>query len=284
MLLGLVAPTAGRALVGGRRRRPGTAETNSGADTEATGFHPRPDRQDHLRVLAGGAESRQRGCRGSGHRRPHGRGRAAGARLPSACASASALPPRSWETRACTSSTRANDLDPSRDGRTARPAAGPGHRRTHDLDVQPRARRGRRRPWTAWSSFRAARSATPVRFKRLTGTQGETLEAAFLRLTSDIDTDPVAGASCTPLTTAIRAEVLKLRARRSRGQWLLLAARPGAGHRGHQRPHGLRRRPAQPGHPGKGALARVLNLMFALAFRISRSGASTGTRRSPIPT
>jgi len=53
MLLGLVTPTAGRALIGGRRY----ADLDSpravvGTVLEATGFHPGRRGQDHLRVLA----------------------------------------------------------------------------------------------------------------------------------------------------------------------------------------------------------------------------------------
>jgi ABC-2 type transport system ATP-binding protein len=53
MLLGLVTPTAGRALIDGRRY----ADLDSprrvvGAVLEATGFHPGRRGQDHLRVLA----------------------------------------------------------------------------------------------------------------------------------------------------------------------------------------------------------------------------------------
>jgi len=53
MLLGLVEPTAGRALIGGLRyadlRQPRRAV---GAVLEATGFHPGRTGRDHLRVLA----------------------------------------------------------------------------------------------------------------------------------------------------------------------------------------------------------------------------------------
>jgi ABC-2 type transport system ATP-binding protein len=53
MLLGLVAPTAGRALIGGRRyvdlREP---RRSVGAVLEATGFHPGRTGRDHLRVIA----------------------------------------------------------------------------------------------------------------------------------------------------------------------------------------------------------------------------------------
>ena len=53
MLLGLVAPTAGEALIGGRRYaeldRPRRV---AGAVLEATGFHPGRRGRDHLRVLA----------------------------------------------------------------------------------------------------------------------------------------------------------------------------------------------------------------------------------------
>jgi ABC-2 type transport system ATP-binding protein len=56
MALGLVAPTAGEALIGGRRYaelpRPRRVV---GAVLEATGFHPGRTGRDHLRVLARGA-------------------------------------------------------------------------------------------------------------------------------------------------------------------------------------------------------------------------------------
>ncbi|HEY3870505.1 MAG TPA: ATP-binding cassette domain-containing protein [Actinocrinis sp.] len=56
MLLGLVRPSAGEALIGGRRyaqlERP---RTEVGAVLEATGFHPGRRGRDHLRILARGA-------------------------------------------------------------------------------------------------------------------------------------------------------------------------------------------------------------------------------------
>src|SRR5690349_3775660 len=53
MLLGLVAPTAGSALVGGQRYADlGQPRGSVGAVLEATGFHPGRTRRDHLRVLA----------------------------------------------------------------------------------------------------------------------------------------------------------------------------------------------------------------------------------------
>lgn len=53
MILGLVAPTAGQALIGGRRYAdlPGPRKS-VGAVLEATGFHPGRRGRDHLRILA----------------------------------------------------------------------------------------------------------------------------------------------------------------------------------------------------------------------------------------
>ncbi len=54
MLLGLVAPTAGRALIAGRPYRDlAHPRRTVGAVLEATGFHPGRRGRDHLRVLAG---------------------------------------------------------------------------------------------------------------------------------------------------------------------------------------------------------------------------------------
>jgi ABC-2 type transport system ATP-binding protein len=53
ILLGLVAPTAGEALIGGRRYADLAAPRRTvGAVLEATGFHPGRRGRDHLRVLA----------------------------------------------------------------------------------------------------------------------------------------------------------------------------------------------------------------------------------------
>ena len=56
MLLGLVAPTEGEALIGGRRYADLTSPRRTvGAVLEATGFHPGRTGRDHLRVIAQGA-------------------------------------------------------------------------------------------------------------------------------------------------------------------------------------------------------------------------------------
>ena len=53
MLLGLVTPTSGTALVGGRRYADLPAPRRTvGAVLEATGFHPGRRGRDHLRILA----------------------------------------------------------------------------------------------------------------------------------------------------------------------------------------------------------------------------------------
>ena len=57
MLLGLVAPTAGRALIEGRRYADlATPRHVVGEVLEATGFHPGRTGRDHLRILATAAE------------------------------------------------------------------------------------------------------------------------------------------------------------------------------------------------------------------------------------
>jgi ABC-2 type transport system ATP-binding protein len=56
MILGLVAPTSGEALIGGRRYASLDHPRRAvGAVLEATGFHPGRTGRDHLRVLAQGA-------------------------------------------------------------------------------------------------------------------------------------------------------------------------------------------------------------------------------------
>ena len=56
MLLGLVAPTEGEALIGGRRYADlASPRRTVGAVLEATGFHPGRTGRDHLRVIARGA-------------------------------------------------------------------------------------------------------------------------------------------------------------------------------------------------------------------------------------
>src|SRR5262245_23051420 len=53
MALGLVRPTAGEALIGGRRYGElGRPRRVVGAQLEATGFHPGRRGRDHLRILA----------------------------------------------------------------------------------------------------------------------------------------------------------------------------------------------------------------------------------------
>src|SRR2546430_16554284 len=61
MLLGLVRPTAGEALIGGRPYQQLTRpRAGVGALLEATGFHPGPRVGDHLRALAAGVPDRRR--------------------------------------------------------------------------------------------------------------------------------------------------------------------------------------------------------------------------------
>jgi ABC-2 type transport system ATP-binding protein len=200
MLLGLVAPTAGRALISGRRYgdldQPRRAV---GAVLEATGFHPGRTGRDHLRVLAeaGGIPAARvpqvldtAGLTDAAGRRV--RGYSLGMRQRLGLAAALLGDPR-----VLILDEPANGLDPAgmvelRD--LLRGLAAEGRTILMSSHVLSEVAQTVDRVVIVASG--ALRYAGPL--KELTGTQGETLEAAFLRLTYDINTDPVAGASCTP--------------------------------------------------------------------------------------
>ncbi len=187
MLLGLVAPTAGRALIGGRRyadlREPRRAV---GAVLEATGFHPGRTGRDHLRVLAeaGGIPAErvaaaldQAGLAGAAGRRV--RGYSLGMRQRLGLAAALLGDPR-----VLILDEPANGLDPA------------GMAELRDL-LRGLAAGGRTVLMSSHVLSEVAQTVDRViiiaggtlRFagplSELTGGRGETLEAAFLRLTSD---------------------------------------------------------------------------------------------------
>ena len=200
MLLGLVAPTAGRALISGRRYGDlDQPRRTVGAVLEATGFHPGRTGRDHLRVLAeaGGIPAARvpqvldiAGLTDAADRRV--RGYSLGMRQRLGLAAALLGDPR-----VLILDEPANGLDPAgmvelRD--LLRGLAAEGRTILMSSHVLSEVAQTVDRVVIVASG--ALRYAGPL--KELTGTQGETLEAAFLRLTSDINTDPVAGASCTP--------------------------------------------------------------------------------------
>jgi ABC-2 type transport system ATP-binding protein len=192
MLLGLVAPTAGSALIGGQRyadlRQP---RRTVGAVLEATGFHPGRTGRDHLRVLAaaGGIPAErvaavldQVGLADAAGRRV--RGYSLGMRQRLSLATALLGDPR-----VLILDEPANGLDPAgmaelrdllrglaADGRTVLMSS-------HVLsEVAQTVNR------VIIVAGGALRFAGPL--SELTGGRGETLEAAFLRLTSDRSRQP----------------------------------------------------------------------------------------------
>jgi ABC-2 type transport system ATP-binding protein len=197
MLLGLVRPTAGRALIGGRRYagldQPRRAV---GAVLEVTGFHPGRTGRDHLRVLAQAAgipRSRvapvlgQVGLADAADRRV--RGYSLGMRQRLGLAAALLGDPR-----VLILDEPANGLDPA------------GMAKLRDL-VRGLAAEGRTVLMSSHVLSEVAQTVDRViiiaggtlryagPLKELTGAHGETLEAAFLRLTSDLTTAPTAGAA-----------------------------------------------------------------------------------------
>ncbi|MEV5876407.1 ATP-binding cassette domain-containing protein [Streptomyces sp. NPDC052101] len=196
MLLGLVTPTAGRALIDGRRyadlRDPRRVV---GAVLEATGFHPGRRGLDHLRILAGtGGISRSRveevlervGLADAAHRRVGGYSLGMRQRL----GLASAL---LGDPKVLILDEPANGLDPAgmadlRD--LLRDLAGEG--RTVLMSSHVLSEVAQTVDRVVIVAGGTLRHAGPL--SELTGAQGETLEAAFLRLTSAPDTDPATGA------------------------------------------------------------------------------------------
>jgi ABC-2 type transport system ATP-binding protein len=195
MLLGLVRPTAGQALIGGRRYagldRPRAVV---GAVLEVTGFHPGRTGRDHLRVLAragGIAGARvqpvldRTGLAGAADRRVRGYSLGMRQRLGLAAALLGDPPVLILD-------EPANGLDPA------------GVAELRDL-VRGLAAEGRTVLMSSHVLSEVAQTVDRViivaggalryagPLAELTA-QGETLEAAFLRLTSAATTAPAAGA------------------------------------------------------------------------------------------
>jgi ABC-2 type transport system ATP-binding protein len=188
MLLGLVTPTEGSALIGGRRYA-GLAEPRRtvGAVLEATGFHPGRTGRDHLRILAvaGGIPAErvaavlgQVGLAENADRRV--RGYSLGMRQRLGLAAALLGRPQ-----VLILDEPANGLDPA------------GMAELRDL-LRGLAAEGRTVLMSSHVLSEVAQTVERViiiaggtlRFAGplgdLTGMRGETLEAAFLRLTSDL--------------------------------------------------------------------------------------------------
>lgn len=204
MLLGLVTPTAGRALIDGRHY----AELNEprrvvGAVLEATGFHPGRRGRDHLRILAevsGIPRSRVEevldrvGLADAADRRVGGYSLGMRQRL----GLASAL---LGDPRVLVLDEPANGLDPAGSAQLRdllRSLAGEGRTVLMSSHVLSEVEQTVDRVVIVAGG--ALRYAGPL--DELTGAKGETLEAAFLRLTSnpgtDSDTDLAAEAATTP--------------------------------------------------------------------------------------
>jgi ABC-2 type transport system ATP-binding protein len=188
MLLGLVTPTGGSALIGGRRyadlREPRRAV---GAVLEATGFHPGRTGRDHLRVLAeaGGIAAErvaavlgQAGLESAADRRV--RGYSLGMRQRLGLAAALLGDPG-----VLILDEPANGLDPAgmaelRDVLRALAADG----RTILMSSHVLSEVAQTVDRVIIIAGGTLRFAGPL--GELTGVRGETLEAAFLRLTADL--------------------------------------------------------------------------------------------------
>jgi ABC-2 type transport system ATP-binding protein len=197
MLLGLVTPTAGRALIDGRHyaqlREPRRAV---GAVLEATGFHPGRRGRDHLRILAQGSgipRSRVEevldrvGLTDAADRRVGGYSLGMRQRLGLAAALLG-------DPRVLVLDEPANGLDPAgmadlRD--LLRALAGEGAAVLMSSHVLSEVAQTVDRVVIVAGG--TLRYAGPV--AELTGAMGETLEAAFLRLTSAPDTNAATGAA-----------------------------------------------------------------------------------------
>jgi ABC-2 type transport system ATP-binding protein len=200
MLLGLVTPTSGTALIDGRPyaalRRPRRVV---GAVLEATGFHPGRRGRDHLRVLAqagGIAPGRvdevleQVGLADAGRRRVGGYSLGMRQRL----GLASAL---LGDPQVLVLDEPANGLDPAgmadlRDLLRGLAAEG----RTVLMSSHVLSEVAQTVDRVVIVAGGTLRHAGPL--AELTAAQGETLEAAFLRLTATPDTDP-RGAATAPV-------------------------------------------------------------------------------------
>ncbi|MFE9098631.1 ABC transporter ATP-binding protein [Streptomyces sp. NPDC007264] len=201
MLLGLVRPTAGRALIDGRRYAELSAPRRTvGAVLEATGFHPGRRGRDHLRILArAGGIPRSRveevlervGLADAAHRRVGGYSLGMRQRLGLAGALLG-------DPGVLVLDEPANGLDPAgmaelRD--LLRDLAAEGRTVLMSSHVLSEVEQTVDRVVIVAGG--TLRHAGPL--AELTGAKGETLEAAFLRLTSTRDSDPVTGAATAPV-------------------------------------------------------------------------------------
>jgi ABC-2 type transport system ATP-binding protein len=197
MLLGLVTPTAGSALIGGQRYADlGEPRRAVGAVLEATGFHPGRTGRDHLRVLAIAsgipaervtAVLAQVGLAGAADRRV--RGYSLGMRQRLGLAAALLGDPQ-----VLILDEPGNGLDPAgmaelRDQLRALAADG----RTILMSSHVLSEVAQTVDRVIIIAGGTLRYAGPL--ADLTTVRGETLEAAFLRLTSDRGTTSRAGAA-----------------------------------------------------------------------------------------
>ncbi|MER6355650.1 ABC transporter ATP-binding protein [Streptomyces sp. NPDC001634] len=197
MLLGLVTPTAGRALIDGRHYAALTEPRRVvGAVLEATGFHPGRRGRDHLRILAqagGIPDSRVEkvldrvALADAAHRRVGGYSLGMRQRLGLAAALLG-------DPEVLVLDEPANGLDPA------------GMADLRDL-LRGLAEEGRTVLMSSHVLSEVAQTVDRVvivaggtlrhagPLAELTAAKGETLEGAFLRLTAAPDTDPATGAA-----------------------------------------------------------------------------------------
>ncbi len=201
MILGLITPTAGRALIGGRRY----AELENprrvvGAVLETGGFHPGRSGRDHLRILARSSDlppARVQqvldrvGLADAAGRRVGGYSLGMRQRLGLACALLG-------DPRVLILDEPANGLDPA------------GMAELRDL-LRALAAEGRTVLMSSHVLSEVAQSVDRVviiadgtlryagTLAALTGAEGGTLEAAFLRLTSNPHRTAAAGAATAPV-------------------------------------------------------------------------------------
>jgi ABC-2 type transport system ATP-binding protein len=200
MLLGLVKPTAGRALIGGRRYAELSEPRRSvGAVMEATGFHPGRRGRDHLRILAQASRIprprveevlEQVGLTAAADRRVGGYSLGMRQRL----GLASAL---LGDPRVLVLDEPANGLDPAGMAELRellRGLAGEGRTVLMSSHVLSEVAQTVERVIIVAGG--TLRYAGPL--PDLTGASGDTLEAAFLRLTSGPDAGPATGAAPAP--------------------------------------------------------------------------------------
>jgi ABC-2 type transport system ATP-binding protein len=207
MLLGLVAPTGGRALIGGRRyaelERPRRAV---GAVLETAGFHPGRRGRDHLRVIAqAGGIPRRRvdevldrvGLAGAADRRVRGYSLGMRQRLGLAAALLGDPPVLILD-------EPANGLDPAGMAGLRELLHGlAGEGRTVLMSSHVLSEVAQTVDRVVIIAGGTLRYTGPA--AELTAGRGETLEAAFLRLTSDAgDSDALSGTPSRRTTAAGR--------------------------------------------------------------------------------